>query len=145
VAKGARRPKSPFAGKLDLFFAAEIEVHLSRNADKDLHILKDILIRSPRLGLRRNYLQTLAASYFVKWIDLVSEPDHASPDLADLLERALDFLDREDADLRATLHFEKQLAECLGIDEPGVSAHVSLGNVFHRVPSQRADLMERFG
>ena len=30
VAKGARRPKSPFAGKLDLFFEAEISIVRSR-------------------------------------------------------------------------------------------------------------------
>ncbi len=32
VAKGARRAKSPFAGKLDLFFEAEIQVAASKRS-----------------------------------------------------------------------------------------------------------------
>ena len=61
VAKGARRPKSPFAGKLDLFFLCEVEIHPARNGD--LHILKDLKIERARLGLRRSYLQTLCLLY----------------------------------------------------------------------------------
>ena len=38
VAKGAKRPKSPFRGKLDLFFAAEFSFHRSRRSD--LHTLR---------------------------------------------------------------------------------------------------------
>src|SRR6266705_2482495 len=33
IAKGARRPKSPFAGKLDLFFEAEISIVRGRKSD----------------------------------------------------------------------------------------------------------------
>ena len=63
VAKGALRPKSGFAGKLDLFFTAEIEFVRSRKTD--LHILKELDVLDARFGLRESYLQTLAASYFV--------------------------------------------------------------------------------
>src|SRR2546430_16683400 len=34
IAKGARRPKSPFAGKLDLFFEAEISIVRSRSEER---------------------------------------------------------------------------------------------------------------
>ena len=73
VAKGARRPKSLFSGKLDLFYRCEVEIHPAKKGD--LHILKDLTLQSPRLGLRRNYQQTLAASYFVKLGDSVDELD----------------------------------------------------------------------
>jgi len=38
VAKGARRPKSPFRGKLDLFYEADFSLLRSRRSD--LHILR---------------------------------------------------------------------------------------------------------
>ncbi len=141
VAKGARRPKSPFSGKLDLFFQCELEIHPAREGD--LHILKDLSVRRPRLGLRRSYLQTLAASYFVKWIDQVAEGGTPLDELADLLDRGLDYLDTHEADLRGLLHFEKELARFLGVFEPGIEPHRSLAQHCGGIPPQRSDLMER--
>ena len=46
VAKGARRPKSPFFGKIDLFFEAEFEI--ARSKKSDLHALRDISIINTR-------------------------------------------------------------------------------------------------
>jgi len=141
VAKGARRPKSPFAGKLDLFYLCELEIHPARSGD--LHILKDLTIERPRLGLRRNYLQTLAASYFVKLIDLVAEDGTPLPELADLLDRGLNYLEDHDADQRAIVHFERQLSESLGVLEPGREPVRSIREHFGNVPPQREELMQR--
>lgn len=143
VAKGARRPKSPFAGKLDLFYLCEIEVHPAKKGD--LHILKELKLERPRLGLRKNYLQTLAASYFVKLVDRVSEPETPLPEIADLLDRGLNFLEDNDADWRAVNHFEKQLAQFLGVVEPGVEPIRSLGDIFGKMPDQRGELEGRLG
>lgn len=143
VAKGARRPKSPFAGKLDLFYLCEIEVHPAKKGD--LHILKELKLERPRLGLRKNYLQTLAASYFVKLVDRVSEPETPLPEIADLLDRGLNFLEENDADWRAVNHFEKQLAQFLGVVEPGVEPIRSLGDIFGKMPDQRGELEGRLG
>ena len=46
VAKGARRAKSPFAGKLDLFFEAEIQIARSRKSS--LHTLTEVWTRQIR-------------------------------------------------------------------------------------------------
>lgn len=143
VAKGARRPKSPFRGKLDLFFLCEIEVHQARSGD--LHTLKDLVIQRARLGLRRSYVETLAASYFAKLIDQIAEPDSPMPELADLLERGLNYLEENDIDLKAMQHFEKQMADCLGISEPGVPSHLSINDLFGRLPKQRQELLDRLG
>ena len=141
VAKGARRPKSPFAGKLDLFYLCELEIHPARNGD--LHTLKDLTVERPRLGLRRSYLQTLAASYFVKLVDLVAEDGPPLPELADLLDRGLNYLEDHDADQRAIVHFERQLGEFLGVLEPGMEPVRSIREHFGNVPPQRKELMER--
>jgi len=141
VAKGARRPKSPFAGKLDLFYLCEVEIHPARSGD--LHILKDLTIERPRLGLRRNYLQTLAASYFVKLIDQVAEAETPLPELADLLDRGLNYLEDHDADERSLVHFEKQLGTFLGVLEPGIEPIRSIREHFGNIPPQRDELMQR--
>ena len=56
-----------------------------------------------------------------------------------------DYLDGKDADLRAVLHFEKQLAASLGVTEPGIEPYRSIGTHFGGVPPQRSELMDRIG
>ena len=141
VAKGARRPKSPFAGKLDLFYQSEIEVHPARSGD--LHILKDLASIKTRFGLRRSYLETLGASYFVKLIERVAEPETPIPELDDLLNRGLDYLDQTDIDLRAMLHFEKQLVGFLGIEDGQHPPEYLLQDHFGGLPKQREELIAR--
>ena len=68
IAKGARRQKSGFAGKLDLFFEAEISLVRSRKSD--LHTLTEVVLKNPFPGIRSNYLRTQTAAYFVELIAL---------------------------------------------------------------------------
>lgn len=142
VAKGARRPKSPFAGRLDLFYHCELEIHEAREGD--LHLLKDLSVERARLGLRSSYLQTLAASYFVKLVSLVAEDGTPVPELADLLDRGLDYLDGNAADARAVRHFERQLAGFLGVAEPQVDPARCIERHFGGLPPQREELMARW-
>ncbi|MEM9283297.1 MAG: DNA repair protein RecO [Verrucomicrobiota bacterium] len=141
VAKGARRPKSPFAGKLDLFYRCEIELHEAKKSD--LHILKELTVTSPRLGLRKSYLQTVAASYFVRLIDRVAEPETPIPEVADLLERGLDYLDQKEVTVKAVDHFETQLAQILGIYDEALTPHHVLRDLFGNLPDQRQEVMEK--
>ena len=56
VAKGARRPKSPFRGKLDLFYEADFSFQRSRRSE--LHNLREVVLRethrpfASRTGIR---------------------------------------------------------------------------------------------
>jgi DNA repair protein RecO (recombination protein O) len=138
AAKGALRPASPFAGKLDLFFEAELVYVPSRGSD--LHTLKEVTVLQPREGIRNAYLNTLAAACFVRWVELVAERETPIPDIASLLRRALDFLDRKPADWRAVLHFEKQLSEMTGIYQPGAVPADLLATSFGGYPIQRDEL-----
>lgn len=139
VAKGARRSKSPFSGKLDLFYRCEIELVPARQGD--LHILKDVAVRDSRLGLRKTYRRTLAASYFIRLLETVAEIESPIADLADLLERGLNYLEQNEPDLRAVRHFEKQLATMLGIVEDGVEPIESISDTFGKLPNQRDELL----
>ena len=85
VAKGGRRAKGAFAGKLDLFFEAELNWVRSRKSE--LHTLSEIAVLDYREHIRKRYKDTLVASYFVELLAHVVEPDHPVPELYDLLKR----------------------------------------------------------
>ena len=59
VAKGARRPKSLFAGKLDLFFHGELSWVRSRKGE--LHTLREVAITDYGENLRKKYTDILIA------------------------------------------------------------------------------------
>src|ERR1044072_1628232 len=113
VAKGARRPKSSFAGKLGLFFEAEISIVHSRKSD--LHTLTEVVLKNPFVGIRSNYLRTQTAAYFVELIEICTERDHREPELFGLLRRAFGYLDANNPTARAVTHFETELARIAGV------------------------------
>lgn len=140
VAKGALRPKNPFAGKLDLFFSGEIGVARARKGE--LHILREVAISNWRQGLRRQYSSTLMAGYFCQLVESAVEPGHADAPLHDLLRRGLDHLDVEEPSLKALGHFERQLAEILGVSGAG-SAEDALRGHIGILPGTRKEILER--
>jgi DNA repair protein RecO (recombination protein O) len=142
VAKGALRPKSVFAGKLDLFFSGEIGVVPARKGE--LHILREVAISNWRQGLRRQYATTLMAGYFCQLVEAAVEPGHADALLHDLLRRGLDHLDAEEPSLKALRHFERQLAEILGVSGAGSGEDALRGHI-GKLPGARMEIMERLG
>jgi DNA repair protein RecO (recombination protein O) len=143
IAKGARRPKSPFAGRLDLFFETEISIAQSRKSD--LHTLTEVVLKNPFAGIRSNYLRTQTAAYFIELIEICTERDHREPELFMLLRRAFGYLDKNDPTSRAVLHFETELARITGVhDEKKLKANpaFALGNLFGRLPLSRTPLLK---
>ena len=143
VAKGARRPKSSFTGKLDLFFEAEISIVRSRKSD--LHTLTEVVVSNPFSGIRTNYLRTQTAAYFVELIEICTERDHCEPELFALLRRAFGYLDKNNPTPRAVAHFETELARIAGVhDEKRLKADpaFALGNLFGRLPLSRTPLLK---
>lgn len=141
VAKGARRPKSPFAGQLDLFFAGEMTFQRARRGE--LHALREVSIRQWREGLRRNYRATLFAAYCCHLLESAVEPEHPEPGLHDLLSRALDHAAAVEPGLRALRHYERELARLLGISHDEREAHLSLRDALGGLPVSRDELLER--
>jgi DNA repair protein RecO (recombination protein O) len=143
VAKGARRAKTPFAGKLDLFFETEISIIPSRKSA--LHTLTEVVLRNPFPGIRKNYLRTRTAAYFVELIEICTERDHHEPELFSLLRRAFGYLDTTDPNLRAVSHFETELARIAGVhDAKKLKADpaFALGNLFGKLPLSRTPLLQ---
>ncbi|MDQ6860052.1 MAG: DNA repair protein RecO, partial [Verrucomicrobiota bacterium] len=142
VAKGARQTKSPFAGKLDLFFEAEIEI--ARSKRSTLHTLREVALKNPFPGIRAGYSRMQAASYFVELIELCTESDHHEPELFGLLQRAFGYLSENDPTLRAVSHFETELARIAGVHDVSTlrsNPALALASLFGRLPPARAALL----
>jgi DNA repair protein RecO (recombination protein O) len=143
AAKGARRAKSPFAGKLDLFFEAEIQIARSRRSN--LHTLTEIELRNPFGGIRKTHLRTQTAAYFVELIEICTESDHHEPELFALLRRAFTYLDENDPTAKAVAHFEAELARIAGVHDAKMlksDPAFALGNLFGRLPLSRTPLLK---
>ena len=141
VAKGARRPKSPFAGKLDLFFGGEIVFQSAKKGE--LHPLREVAIHDWREGLRSSYTSTLLAGYCCQLVSDAVEPEHPEPAIHDLLERALNHLSEEKPSLKALNHFEKELAGLLGVASEQRSPKDALSDLIGRIPDSRKELVDR--
>ncbi len=155
IVKGARRPKSAFAARLDLFFHADISFARSRRSD--LHTLREISLRETFEGLRKHYRRVQAAAYFVELLEIVTEPEAEVGELYDLMLRALRFLDQNDPDRHSIVHFERELVRLLGFGphetdvdpaelrrNPNAPAR-AIYNVYHRLPKDRQKLLESLG
>src|SRR3954463_6728725 len=67
VAKGARRPKSPFRGKLDLFY--ELDFSFQRRRRSELHTLREVSVRDMHPDLRRELAHLQQAAYAATLIE----------------------------------------------------------------------------
>ena len=113
VAKGARRPKSPFRGKIDLFYTAEFM--LARSRRSDLHILREVSLRATRDGLRRDLGYLNQAAYCARLIEQTTETETPLPEIFGLFEGFLDALPNRKVRPEAVLGFEAKLLRELGL------------------------------
>ena len=139
VAKGARRPKSQFFGKLDLFYEAEFEIIRSKKTD--LHNLREMKILMTRANIRQSYLKTLSASYFAKMIDKVSESDSPINSLYELLYRGLNYLEENEPKLLAIRHYEREMTKILGISNPDKEPITSISEIC-KIPKIRSEILK---
>lgn len=114
VAKGARRPKSPFAGKLDLGFTGELGWRRSRRSD--LHTLTEVLVTQTRPGMRGDYFKLSQAAYAVALVELATETETPVPEVFGLVTDFLDHLASGPAQARSIYALEAKLLAGEGLD-----------------------------
>lgn len=111
VAKGAKSPKSAFAGCLELSNRIELTYQLARGSS-DLHSLKEVKLEQQSQGTRSSYPRLLTISYFCAlvdyWVNLESE------DIYELFSRAINHVDQGELKWRAVTYFEEELSRLLG-------------------------------
>lgn len=118
VAKGARRPKSPFRGKLDLFYEAQFSFARSRKSD--LHQLREVVLGETHGRLRENLGWLQQASYFAALIEQTTETETPLPEVHRIMREALAQLCQSAPASRTVFAFELKLLEELGLGpEPG--------------------------
>lgn len=113
VAKGARRAKSPFAGKLDLFLEAEMT--FSRSRRSDLHTLREVSVSNFHLPLREDVARLQMAAYCATLLEQTTETDTPLPGLFELFAGVLGQLSTLGARPRLVFAFELKLLDALGL------------------------------
>jgi DNA repair protein RecO (recombination protein O) len=113
VAKGARRPKSPFTGKLDLCFEAEFT--FTRSARSELHALREIKLLENHAPLREDLGWLQQAAYATRLIEQTTETDTPLPGVHGLLRGLLHHLPRQAPQPRTIYAFELKLLAELGL------------------------------
>ncbi|SRR5258705_10683718 len=113
VAKGARRPKSPFRGKVDLFYTAEFTFVRSRRSE--LHALREVSLRATRDPLRRNLGYVNQAAYCARLIEQTTETETPLPGFYDLFTTFLDALSATAPEPRMIFAFEAKILRELGL------------------------------
>ncbi|SRR5581483_1122581 len=124
VAKGARRPKSPFAGKLDLFYEADFSFARSRKSD--LHILREVNLHGTNKFLRDDISRLHRAAYACGFIEQATETETPIPAIYDLLKDFLRLL-REKSPAQTVFAFELKLLHELGLAPDLAEAGLSAG------------------
>ncbi len=117
VAKGARRPNSPFRGKLDLFYLADLS--LSRSRRSQLHTLREVVLRQINPALRHDLAYLKQASYCVALIEQTTETETPLPAIFQMLTGLLAHLPQQPAQSLILFAFEMKLLVELGL-KPGL-------------------------
>jgi len=113
VAKGARRPKSPFSGKLDLFYLADFAFVRSRRSE--LHTLREVGLRETHQALRIELGYLRQAAYCATLIEQSTERDTPLPGVFNLLNELLGHLPRQTPRPQTIFAFELKLLNQLGL------------------------------
>lgn len=105
-------------------------------------MLKEVHVTIPRMHLRESYPRVLAATYFSKLVEMVSEREAPLGGIGELLRLSLDYLDEHEPSPRLVARFENRLSDELGLGGTQNPAAV-LQQYFHRaLPPQREVLLK---
>jgi DNA repair protein RecO (recombination protein O) len=113
IAKGACRPKSPFRGKLDLFYEADFSFARSRRSE--LHVLREVSLRETHVALRYELGHLQQAAYGAALIEQATETGTPLPGVFELMRRFLAVLVATPPLPQRQFAFELKLLNELGL------------------------------
>jgi len=126
VAKGARRAKSPFLGKLDLFYEAAFS--FSRSRKSELHSLREVSVRQMHLELRADLLKLQQAAYGAAFILQVTESETPLPGYFELFQEFLKKLCRQKPSAQTIFSLELKLLRELGLQPDWPETNLTAGS-----------------
>jgi DNA repair protein RecO (recombination protein O) len=126
VAKGARKPKSVFHGKLDLFYLADFS--FSRSRRSELHNLREVTVRETHVALRceLGYLRQVA--YCAGLVEIATETETPLPEIFDLMDGLLQRLPTGPPRAETIFAFELKLLGELGLEPDLVRTRLTDGS-----------------
>jgi DNA repair protein RecO (recombination protein O) len=125
VAKGARRPKSPFAGKVDLFYEADFSFSRSRRGE--LHTLREISLRQTNGALREDILKLRQAAYAAALIVQATEIETPLAAIFELFQKFLEVAATRESLPQTILAFELKMLHELGLEPDWSETRVTAG------------------
>ena len=125
VAKGARRPKSPFAGRLDLFYVADFSFNRSRSSA--LHQLREVKLTASHDPIRGDILKLQQAAYATACLELATESDTPLPGIFELTRNFLTSLCEHTPAPQTVFAFELKLLRELGLEPDLAGSHLTPG------------------
>ena len=126
VAKGARRPKSPFLGKIDLYYEADFLFQRARKSS--LHTLREVNLRATRPNLRTDFVALEQAARAGRRIERTIEEDAPVPEIFTLFKVFLDELAKPPLEASLLLAFEIKLLMELGFAPVLEGSELPLGS-----------------
>jgi DNA repair protein RecO (recombination protein O) len=125
VAKGARRHKSPFLGKLDLFYLADFS--FSRSRSSDLHILREVRLRETHNPIRADIFKLRQAAYAANFIEQATETQTPLPRVFELFREFLNRLCEQKTPAQIIFSFELKLLCELGLKPDWAQTNLAAG------------------
>jgi len=122
VAKGARRPKSPFRGKLDLFYQADFSFVRSRRSE--LHLLREVSLRETYPWIRRELACLRQVAYCAALLEQTTQMDTPLPGFFALLAGLLKYVTQQPPQPLTLFAFETKL-----LNESGLKPDFHAGNL----------------
>ena len=113
VAKGARRANSPFRGKLDLFYLADLS--FSRSRRSELHALREVSLRQTHSGLREDLALLQQACYCAALVEQATEMETPLAGVFELMIGLIGQLLAQPPQATTIFAFELKLLTNLGL------------------------------
>jgi len=114
AAKGARRPKSAFAGRLDLFYVADFS--FSRSRGSDLHSLREVKLHETHDAIRGDISKLQQAAYITALVEQATETETPLPEIFELTRGFLKSLCGPNPRSQYIFAFELKLLRELGLE-----------------------------
>ena len=125
VAKGARRPKSPFRGQIDLFYV--VAFNFARSKRSELHTLREVKLLETHASLRRDLPHLEQAAYCAALIEQTTETETPLPGLFEMFVALLKELPKQPAQPQTIFAFEIKMLNELGMKPELADTKLSAG------------------
>ena len=125
VAKGARRPKSAFHGKLDLFYLADFMFRRSQRSE--LHPLREVSLIETHGILRRELAYLQQACYCAALVEQATEIETPIPAIFRLMKGLLNCLNAQPSGPHLIFAFELKLLNELGLKPDLAKSRLTAG------------------